>query len=93
MAPSETVGLRFPADWAEPSVEPAASKVTLASADPGMLFSPQPTYAAGPLLWIAIDHDALIQNLKRAAIPFTIARLHQEAEHQRDKEEESEKEP
>jgi hypothetical protein len=46
MAPSDTVGLRFPADWAEPSVEPAAPKVTLASADPGMLFSPQPTYAA-----------------------------------------------
>jgi hypothetical protein len=46
MAPAETVGLRFPADWAEPSSEPAAPKVTLASADPGMLFSPQPTYAA-----------------------------------------------
>jgi hypothetical protein len=46
MAPSETVGLRFPADWAEASSEPVAPKVTLASADPGMLFSPQPTYAA-----------------------------------------------
>jgi hypothetical protein len=46
MAPSDTVGLRFPADWAEPSAEPAARMVTLASADPGMIFSPQPTYAA-----------------------------------------------
>jgi hypothetical protein len=46
MAPSDTVGLRFPADWAEPSVEPVTRMVTLASADPGMLFSPQPTYAA-----------------------------------------------
>jgi hypothetical protein len=47
MAPSDKVGLRFPADWAEAPAEPAAPKVTLASADPGaMLFSPQPTYAA-----------------------------------------------
>jgi hypothetical protein len=51
MAPSDKVGLRFPSDWAEPSAEPPAPKVTLASADPGMLFSPQPTYAA-------IDADA-----------------------------------
>jgi hypothetical protein len=46
MAPSETVGLRFPADWAEAGDEPAAPKVTLASADAGMLFNPQATYAA-----------------------------------------------
>jgi len=46
MAPSDKVGLRFPADWAEASAEPAAPTVTLASADPGMLFNPQPTYAA-----------------------------------------------
>jgi hypothetical protein len=45
MAPSDKVGLRFPADWAETAAEPAAPKVTLASADPAMLFSPQPTYA------------------------------------------------
>jgi hypothetical protein len=49
MAPSDKVGLRFPADWAEAAAEPAAPAaraVTLASADPGMmLFSPQPTYA------------------------------------------------
>ncbi|TMJ90540.1 MAG: hypothetical protein E6G76_05785 [Alphaproteobacteria bacterium] len=29
MAPSETVGLRFPADWAEPSSEPVCSGVRL----------------------------------------------------------------
>ena len=46
MAPSDKVGLRFPAEWAETAAEPAAPTVTLASADPGMmLFSPQPTYA------------------------------------------------
>ena len=60
MAPSDTVGLRFPADWAEPSVEPAAPKVTLASADPGMLFSPQPTYAA---------NDAAAPNMIEAKAP------------------------
>ena len=38
MAPSDTVGLRFPADWAEPPAEPVARMVTLASADPGMMF-------------------------------------------------------
>jgi len=49
MAPSDKVGLRFPADWAETAAEPAAPPappVTLASADPSILFSPQPTYAA-----------------------------------------------
>ncbi|HYZ45481.1 MAG TPA: hypothetical protein VE667_11535, partial [Xanthobacteraceae bacterium] len=48
MAPSDKVGLRFPADWAETAAEPAAPAptVTLASADPSILFSPQPTYAA-----------------------------------------------
>src|SRR5262249_35684977 len=46
MAPSDKVGLRFPAEWAETAAEPAAATVTFASADPGMiLFSPQPTYA------------------------------------------------
>src|SRR5262249_60924078 len=49
MAPSDKVGLRFPAEWAETAAEPAAPAaptVTLASADPSILFSPQPTYAA-----------------------------------------------
>jgi hypothetical protein len=48
MAPSETVNLRFPADWAEAAVEPASQRVTLASADAGtVFFNPQPTYARG----------------------------------------------
>jgi hypothetical protein len=48
MAPSDTVNLRFPADWAEAPVEPVSHMVKLASADPGMaFFSPQPTYAPG----------------------------------------------
>src|SRR2546430_14660971 len=49
MAPSDTVNLRFPADWVEAPVEPVSHMVKLASADPGMgLFSPQPPYRAGP---------------------------------------------
>lgn len=63
MAPSDKVGLRFPADWAETAAEPAvpaAPKVTLASADPGMLFSPQPTYAA---------NDAANPNMIEAKAP------------------------
>jgi hypothetical protein len=48
MAPSDTVNLRFPADWAEVPVEPVSHMVKLASADPGMtFFSPQPAYAPG----------------------------------------------
>src|SRR5262245_53606785 len=46
MAPSDKVGLRFPTEWAETAAEPTAPTVTLASADPSILFSPQPTYAA-----------------------------------------------
>src|SRR5215472_14130549 len=39
MAPSDSVNLRFPADWADAEVEPVAdSSITL--------FSPRPTYAA-----------------------------------------------
>jgi len=47
MAPSETVNLRFPADWAEAHAEQMSPTVTLASADPGTFFNPQPTYASG----------------------------------------------
>ncbi len=45
MAPSDTVNLRFPADWAEASAEPASSMLTLASADPGMTFFNPPASA------------------------------------------------
>jgi hypothetical protein len=71
MAPSDKVGLRFPADWAEtaaaePAVPalPAVPKVTLASADPGILCSPQPTYAA---------NDAAAPNMIEAKAPPAVA--------------------
>ena len=65
MAPSDKVGLRFPADWAETAAaEPAVPKVTLASADPGILFSPQPTYAA---------NDAAAPNMIEAKAPPAVA--------------------
>jgi len=48
MVPSDTVNLRFPADWAE--AEPVSRMVTLASADTGMtFFNPTPAYAPGQL--------------------------------------------
>src|SRR5262245_22998744 len=47
LAPSDSVNLRFPADWAEAAVEPVSKMLALASADSGIaLFSPRPTYAA-----------------------------------------------
>ena len=47
MAPSDSVNLRFPADWVDAEVEPVSKMLALASADGGMaLFSPRPTYAA-----------------------------------------------
>jgi len=33
------------------------------------------------MLWLAIDHDRLIERLKRAAVPFTAARDHKELAH------------
>jgi hypothetical protein len=46
MAPSDSVNLRFPADWADAEVEPVSKMLALASADSGIaLFSPRPTYA------------------------------------------------
>jgi hypothetical protein len=64
MSPSETVSLRFPADWAEPESEMAPRTLAFASADGTLtLFSPRPIYpiaetqgdtrtlgAAGPML-------------------------------------------
>ena len=46
-APSDSVNLRFPADWANAAVEPVSRMLALASADSGItLFSPRPAYAA-----------------------------------------------
>jgi hypothetical protein len=47
MAPSDSINLRFPADWADAEVEPVSKMLAFASADSGIaLFSPRPTYAA-----------------------------------------------
>ena len=47
LAPSDSVNLRFPADWADAEVEPVSRMLALASADSGIaLFSPRLTYAA-----------------------------------------------
>jgi len=62
MAPSETVNLRFPADWAEAHAEQVSPTVTLASADPGTFFHPQPPYASG-------DADALATMVEAAPKP------------------------
>jgi len=48
------------------------------------------TFVAGPMLWLAIDHDNLIQSLKKAAVPFAIARFRQEDERVPTEEEEVE---
>lgn len=48
------------------------------------------TYTAGPMLWLAIDHETLIQHLKRSAVPFTIDRFRREAEGVQAREEEEE---
>ena len=50
------------------------------------------TYAAGPMLWLAIHHEDLIDRLKRAAIPFTIERLRQQQEQQEQQRNEEEEE-
>src|SRR5262249_36277679 len=47
LAPSDSVNLRFPADWADAAVEPVSRMLALAAADGDIsLFSPRPTYAA-----------------------------------------------
>ncbi len=45
MSPSDTVDLRFPADWTEAAADAAPRMLAFASADGGMtLFSPKPIY-------------------------------------------------
>lgn len=46
------------------------------------------TYAAGPMLWLAIQHEVLIERLKRAAVPLTVARLRLQQQTQGDEKEE-----
>src|SRR5713101_3557687 len=47
MPPADVVNLRFPADWTEVPAAPETAPRVLAyaSADSGILFSPNPTYA------------------------------------------------
>src|SRR5260221_3401122 len=69
MAPPDTGNLRFPADWAEASAEPASSMLTLASADPGMtFFNPRPTYAPND-----IEARAPIEAKQKPTAPTKIA--------------------
>ena len=69
MAPSDTVNLRFPPDWAEASAEPISGMLTLASADPGMtFFNPRPTYASNN-----VEAPAIIEAKSPPAAPAKVA--------------------
>jgi hypothetical protein len=73
MAPSDSVNLRFPADWAEAEVEPVSKMLALASADSGIaLFSPRPTYA-----YAATDADApvMVEATPKPAPPAAPAKV------------------
>src|SRR5262245_54564126 len=59
MAPSDSVNLRCPADWADAEVEPVPKLLALASADSSItLFSPRPTYARSE------EHTSELQALR-----------------------------
>jgi hypothetical protein len=71
MAPSDSVNLRFPADWTDAEVEPVSKMLALASADSGItLFSPRLTYAA-------TDGDApvMVEATPKAAAPAAPAKV------------------
>jgi hypothetical protein len=73
MAPSDSVNLRFPADWADAEVEPVSKMLALASADSGIaLFSPQPTYA-----YAATDADppVMVEAAPKPAPPAAPAKV------------------
>lgn len=46
------------------------------------------TYTAGPMLWLAINHEVLIERLKRAAVPITAERFRAQQAVQEEEEEE-----
>jgi hypothetical protein len=72
IAPSDTVNLRFPADWTEAPVEPVSRMVKLASADPGMtFFSPQPAYAPGDAdaPTMVVDAPTMVEAKPKPAAP------------------------
>lgn len=46
------------------------------------------TYAAGPMLWLAINHESLIEHVKRAAVHITAERFRaQQAQQEKEREE------
>src|SRR5499427_7956593 len=71
LAPSDSVNLRFPADWAEAAVEPVSRMLALASADSGItLFSPRPTYAATDA-----DAPVMVEATPKPAAPAAPAKV------------------
>src|SRR5262249_48769336 len=71
LAPSDSVNLRFPADWADAEVEPASKMLALASADSGIaLFSPRPTYAATDA-----DAPVMVEATPKPAAPAAPAKV------------------
>ena len=69
MVPSDTVNLRFPADWVQASAEPVSGMLTLASADPGMtFFNPRPAYASNDA-----DAPATLEAKPKPAAPAKVA--------------------
>src|SRR5215831_18877507 len=71
LAPSDSVNLRFPADWAEAAVEPVSRMLALASADSGItLFSPRPAYAATDA-----DAPVMVEATPKAAAPAAPAKV------------------
>ena len=72
MAPSETVNLRFPSDWVEPSADNAPPRMlALASADGGMTyFAPRPIY---PLAETQVEPSAPAAEAKAQPTPTKVA--------------------
>src|SRR5215813_3730919 len=71
LAPSDSVNLRFPADWADAEVEPVSKMLTLASADSSIaLFSPRPTYAATDA-----DAPVMVESTPKPAPPAAPAKV------------------
>jgi hypothetical protein len=71
LAPSDSVNLRFPADWAEAAVEPVSRMLALASADSGItLFSPRPAYAATDA-----DAPVMVEATPKPAAPAAPAKV------------------
>src|SRR5262245_34503246 len=76
MAASDSVNLRFPADWADAEVEPVSKRPAVASADGGIaLFSPRPTYAATSYAATDADPAVMVEATPKAAPPAAPAKV------------------